>query len=207
MDTPPANEITRDQPPQPRQQDDNNTDITNDSFSSEPPIWASSSSETPADNLAPPPTYDPSAYSAPLNGTPAFKPRKSNRVSALAYSSDGTPPESQSGVPPGRSGSPALPPLPAGGPPGMKLPPPPMRTTETAAAPAPYAQDFRTAEIVNHWNDPPTQASLDTDPELAHKSRTPTSNVSDHLTFCRSLRRKRRTRRIQLMTLDRSRTC
>lgn len=172
MDTPPANEITRDQPPQPRQQDDNNTDSTNDSFSSEPPIWASSSSEPPADNLAPPPTYDPSAYSAPLSGTPAYKPRKSNRVSALAYSADGTQPENQSGVPPGRSGSPVIPPLPAGGPPpggppGMKLPPPPMRTTEKAAAPVPYNKDFRTAEIVNHWNDPPTQASLDTDTDGA----------------------------------------
>ncbi|KAI1318840.1 hypothetical protein EDD11_005686 [Mortierella claussenii] len=150
-----------------------------DQFSEEPPIWASSSGSIAPQDQAPPPTYDPSAYSVPLGALPAFKPRKSNRVSVLAYPTDGSqPPTSSSSSPPGPSvlpapqplgGPPGLlgssapeasvtPPPPAGCPPGMKLPPPPMKTAGTGPAPIPYTKgDFRTAEIVNHWNDPPTQ--------------------------------------------------
>ncbi|KAF9987336.1 hypothetical protein BGZ65_004094 [Modicella reniformis] len=172
MDTPPASEL------QTRLQEDDGADEANDN--AEAPVWASSSAEQPEKAPAPPPTYDPSVFSAPLNPTPAFKPRKTNRVSVLAYPTDGSQPsmpvKSPSTPPPGGTG--ALPaPRPTGGPPslfgpsgagspatppppasGIKLPPPPMRNVETGSPPVPYTRgDFRTAEIVNHWNDPPTQ--------------------------------------------------
>lgn len=130
------------------------------------------------DDTLPPPTFDPSSFNASLNTPlPTFKPRKSNRVSVLAYStepnsstgSSKSPPPTQlpslpHGGPPSLFGihgasSPSPPPAnPGGPPPGMKLPPPPMRGAANPAAPVPYTKgDFRTAEIVNHWNDPPTQ--------------------------------------------------
>ncbi|KAF9193153.1 hypothetical protein BGZ51_004125 [Haplosporangium sp. Z 767] len=125
---------------------------------------------------------DSSSFSAPLNTLPSFKPRKSNRISVMAYNIDGSqpplPPKSPN-TPPGgpgtlpapvpQGGPPSLfgsggpsssvtPPPPAGGPAGIKLPPPPMKQHGTGPAPVPYTKgDFRTAEIVNHWNDPPTQ--------------------------------------------------
>ncbi|KAG0043017.1 hypothetical protein BGZ83_011932 [Gryganskiella cystojenkinii] len=128
---------------------------------------------------------DSSAFSAPLGLMPTFKPRKSNRISVLAYPSDGSHLDSAAlsqagsgalpapvplggGGPPGLFGSGARagvspsPPLPsssAGGPPpGMKLPPPPMKTAVAGTTPVPYTKgDFRTAGIEHHWNDPPTQ--------------------------------------------------
>lgn len=160
--------------PQAAHQDNSNVD----DVSVEPPIWASSSSERPAADLAPPPTYDPSAYSAPLDAVPAFKPRKSNRVSGLSYPADGAQlPVQSPGTPPGGAlpaprptggppslfgpsgaGAPATPPPPPGASSGIKLPPPPPTKAETESAPVPYTKgDFRTAGIVNHWNDPPMQ--------------------------------------------------
>ncbi|KAG0338447.1 hypothetical protein BG000_003950 [Podila horticola] len=129
------------------------------------------------DTLAPP-TFDPSSFNASLNAPlPTFKPRKSNRVSVLAYSTEPntstgpskSPPPTQlpslpHGGPPSLFGihgasSPSPPPAnPGGPPPGMKLPPPPMKGAANPVAPLPYTKgDFRTAGIVNHWNDPPTQ--------------------------------------------------
>ncbi|KAG0205618.1 hypothetical protein BGX28_002777 [Mortierella sp. GBA30] len=152
------------------------------------PAWTlGSSPDSQAMDLAPPATYDPSSFSAPLNAMPTFKPRKSNRISVLAYNTDGgqaslpsestTPgggetgrgspslpaPHPIGGGPPGLFGSSvpgtsATPSPPPGGPSGIRLPPPPMKNPGSAPAPVPYTKgDFRTAEIVNHWNDPPTQ--------------------------------------------------
>ena len=135
------------------------------------------------DDLASP-QEDDSSFSAPLDLMPTFKPRKSNRISVLAYPSDGshlnsaaaTLSQAGSGtlpapVPLGGGGPPSLfgstartgvSPSPSttagGGPPGMKLPPPPMKNTATGPTPVPYTKgDFRTAGIEHHWNDPPTQ--------------------------------------------------
>ncbi|KAF9573255.1 hypothetical protein EC968_008893 [Mortierella alpina] len=164
-----------------REEDDDSQSMDNS-----PPAWASGSSESKPQDLAPPATYDPSSFSAPLNAMPTFKPRKSNRISVLAYNPDGAPattslespssatetgrgspslpaPHAIGGGPPGlfgssRSGGLATPSPPPGGPSGVRLPPPPMKNAGSAAAPVPYTKgDFRTAEIVNHWNDPPTQ--------------------------------------------------
>ncbi|KAF9960522.1 hypothetical protein BGZ72_006747 [Mortierella alpina] len=179
-----------------REEDDSQT------LDHSPPAWASGSPESNAQDLAPPATYDPSSFSAPLNAMPTFKPRKSNRVSVLAYNPDGAPTASSSssvptsnapeagrespslpaphpigGGPPGlfgssRSGGLATPSPPPGGPSGVRLPPPPMKNAGSAAAPVPYTKgDFRTAEIVNHWNDPPTQIfekKTQTDGAAAH---------------------------------------
>ncbi|KAF9206565.1 hypothetical protein BGZ49_002234 [Haplosporangium sp. Z 27] len=154
---------------QPRKDDEERE--AEDQFPVERPAWAS---ETPTDSqdLTPPPTYDPSAFSAPLNEVPTFKPRKTNRVSVLTYSTQDSQPTSDTSP----SGVGDLPPPPVGGPPsifgssaagspgttpapgGIKLPPPPMKDTKSGQAPTPYTKgDFRTAGIVNHWNDPPTQ--------------------------------------------------
>lgn len=129
---------------------------------------------------------DTSSFSAPLGLMPTFKPRKSNRISVLAYPTDGShlnatseasktnisttslpAPATFSGGPPsllgaGAGSSASPPPSAAGGPPGgMKLPPPPMKTHGTGPSPLPYTKgDFRTAGIERHWNDPPTQACL-----------------------------------------------
>ncbi|KAF9432204.1 hypothetical protein BGZ76_011135 [Entomortierella beljakovae] len=127
-------------------------DEANDQFTVEKPIWATDASDST--NLAPPPTYNPSAYSAaPLDAMPSFKPRKSNRVSVLAYS----PEASKTTTATSNT-------LPAGGPPGgggggIKLPPPPVKGTGRGQVPSPvpYNKDFRTAQIDNHWNDPPTK--------------------------------------------------
>ncbi|KAF9117162.1 hypothetical protein BGX27_000011 [Mortierella sp. AM989] len=147
-------------------------DEVEDQFPIERPAWASESQDS--QDQAPPPTYDPSAYSAPIDALPTFKPRKSNRVSVLTYPADG----SQSPAPAATSGGTSnLPPPLQGGPPsvfgssavgssvtpppasgGIKLPPPPMKGIGSGPAPVPYTKgDFRTAEIVNHWNDPPTK--------------------------------------------------
>ncbi|KAF9361971.1 hypothetical protein BGX26_008143 [Mortierella sp. AD094] len=164
---------------QPRKdKEENEVDEANDQFPIDRPVWASETPTTSQD-LAPPPTYDPSAFSAPLSALPTFKPRKSNRVSVLTYSTDGsqsTTPATTSNSPPPPGGAGTLPPPQLGGPPsvfgssatgpsgttpppgGIKLPPPPMKGAGSGPAPIPYTKgDFRTAEIVNHWNDPPTQ--------------------------------------------------
>ncbi|KAG0370722.1 hypothetical protein BC939DRAFT_441176 [Gamsiella multidivaricata] len=167
-----------------KQQRQKDTDETRDEFPTEPPVWATNTSASQAQDLAPPPTYDPSAFSASvdaLNALPTFKSRKPNRVSVLAYPTDGSQPSlptKSTSTPPGgvstlpapiaQGGPPALfgssgagasttPPPPSGGSPGIKLPPPPMKNPGNGPAPIPYNKDFRTAEIVNHWNDPPTQ--------------------------------------------------
>ncbi|KAF9430908.1 hypothetical protein BGZ94_002406 [Podila epigama] len=126
---------------------------------------------------------DTSTFNSPMATIPTFTQRKSNRASVLAYSVNGTQPQvpgpstspstglplSAQGGPPslfGASGtstpSPPSSQNTSGGPPpaagGIKLPPPPMKGTDNPVAPIPYTKgDFRTAEIVNHWNDPPTQ--------------------------------------------------
>ncbi|KAF9174441.1 protein transport protein S31 [Mortierella sp. AD011] len=133
--------------------EENKVDEADDKFSVDRPVWASETSTTSQD-LAPPPTYDPSAFSAPLNALPTFKPRKSNRVSVLSYSTDATTPPMTSNSPPPATGPAGTTPPPG----GIKLPPPPMKGAGSGPAPIPYTKgDFRTAEIVNHWNDPPTQ--------------------------------------------------
>ncbi|GJJ67871.1 hypothetical protein EMPS_00217 [Entomortierella parvispora] len=126
---------------------------------------------------------DTSSFSAPLGLMPSFKPRKSNRISVLAYPTDGSQlsatsagsnantsttslpaPAPLSGGPPSLFGAgAATPPGSSASPPpsamgGMKLPPPPMKTAGTGPSPLPYTKgDFRTAGIEHHWNDPPTQ--------------------------------------------------
>ncbi|KAF8923231.1 hypothetical protein EDD21DRAFT_369629 [Dissophora ornata] len=175
--------LQQQQQPQPNQQDaDEDNDEAQDEFPS-PPVWASSSATTgtPPQDLTPPPTYDPSTFMGPMSSVPTFKPRKSNRISVLAYPTDGSQPpvpaKSPATPPSGAGTIPA--PQPLGGPPGlfgsgatpglsstptppptlgMKLPPPPMKNAGSGPAPVPYTKgDFRTAGIVNHWNDPPTQ--------------------------------------------------
>ncbi|KAG0232204.1 hypothetical protein BGW42_008328 [Actinomortierella wolfii] len=172
--------------------------------SPEPPIWATGAQDSTTE-LTPPPTYDPTKLAA----TPAApKPRKSNRISVLAYptyptdssatsdasplggagtispplatSSPGLPLPSQnsrlgggplglhgsrvgSGLPLQPSPSPTPSPKPPIGPPPRAgaapanladLPP----SASTTPAPAPVRKgDFRNAEILHHWNDPPTK--------------------------------------------------
>ncbi|KAF9896952.1 hypothetical protein BX616_006453, partial [Lobosporangium transversale] len=147
----------------------------------ETPIWASSEPDVSSQDPVPPPTYDPSTFSAPIDAVPTFKPRKTNRVSVLAYptnddsqGSTSTPitttarsdspslpaPHQFGGGPPSLIGSSltSVTPPPPSGASGIKLPPPPTKSLGTGPAPVPYTKgDFRTAEIVNHWNDPPTQ--------------------------------------------------
>ncbi|KAF9578999.1 hypothetical protein BGW38_004933, partial [Lunasporangiospora selenospora] len=164
---------------------------------------------------SPPPTFDPSAFQAPLNTLPTFKPRKTNRISVLAYPATSPTPDGRSSstlptIAPGRNGgngtsslpaplassgppslmgapasvpgAPATPPPPAGIPPpplaagGKSLPPPPpMRASAASdAAPQPYTRgDFRTAGIVNHWNDPPTKI-------FAKKDQNENSSAQDY---------------------------
>ncbi|KAG0317415.1 hypothetical protein BGZ99_006305 [Dissophora globulifera] len=178
-----------DSPPVDRRRGEDETEETQDESPVQtPPLWTTGGS--PREDLTPPPTYDPSSFPATLTAMPTFKPRnKSNRVSVLAYPTDGSLPDPKLSTPPsvaspplGASTLPGL--VGAGGPPslfgagaksaagsrattptggslGIKLPPPPMKgpTGAGAVTPAtPYTRgDFRTAEIVNHWNDPPTK--------------------------------------------------
>ncbi|KAG0217243.1 hypothetical protein BGX33_011121 [Mortierella sp. NVP41] len=149
-------------------------DINNNEATDTMPTYDPSSFSAPLN--APLPTFKPRktnrvsvAYpttTSPPNSTTTAATKTTAESTGLPTTS--LPLAGGGGGPPGLLGSSrpgASPPPPPGtvGPPplaagGMKLPPPPMKTAGTGPAPIPYTKgDFRTAEIVNHWNDPPTK--------------------------------------------------